>query len=719
MQNNILKTLSDQELYIISRQSGILICRYYMSTHTVENLFDSPEKRFGISTVQENVSDYVVNHKIVSNDTKDAYLNIFKMMDEGIPAGNDDIKFRLEDGEYHWHHVDYSLIYDENDIPLYALITFFENSKEREMALAAEKWHSSLSTLLTDALFYAELNLSKNVIERIEDNVDIIEKSHFISLDDVVKYITSVEMDEKIRNEFNSFAERKRLLGLFSQGVEEDHMDFFVILKSQPIYIRANVKMAKYPHSNDVMGLISLLKLDNQYADFELLSHKAFHDSLTGLLNREGIEKNSLSLLSHYDPKKNTALFMIDLDDFKQINDCLGHQVGDMVLKQVGATLTKVFRQTDIVGRLGGDEFVVLLTGDFSINFLKRKALEVLQTMKLPKNNQKDIAIGTSIGIAFSQGKVSFEKLYGIADIALYSAKRSGKETFRLINADTNDEHGLDSEELSSELLSLQSLIDDNSSSNRTAYEALIENVPGGVVILTINDKGLQVTHCNDWAMRLTGHLTEELDVGHRGDIYYFIHTDDIEEIKKKIYEVNNGLDNISITYRLRHIDGHYIHIVLNATVTERRSDEIILYGIQTDIEELINVQNELESSRKKLETIIEAMPGGIAVINITDGIEFNYSSDWVYKYCGYSPNVFESIREGMRFNTVYKEDIPIALEAVKEIKNGLDSVHVCLRLNHQSGIPKYVNIDGTVIERADEKVVLYAVFTATQGPNV
>ncbi len=178
----------------------------------------------------------------------------------------------------------------------------------------------------------------------------------------------------------------------------------------------------------------------------EQLRHQAFHDPLTGLPNRALILDRIKMMLarSHRDLIPMAALF-IDLDDFKDINDTLGHEVGDQLLVVVAARLATVLREADTVGRLGGDEFVVLLGGssmDAGAEVVAKRILDAFGTpFEIPGN--APLSITASIGIA-TGGRPTPDELLRDADIALYQAKGAGKHravTFTASMQDAVDDH--------------------------------------------------------------------------------------------------------------------------------------------------------------------------------------------------------------------------------------------------------------------------------------
>jgi diguanylate cyclase (GGDEF)-like protein len=159
------------------------------------------------------------------------------------------------------------------------------------------------------------------------------------------------------------------------------------------------------------------------------LRHQALHDSLTGLPNRFLVNERTHDLLKRARREGvRIAVFFIDLDDFKTVNDTFGHGIGDELLRAVAARLSASVRDCDTVGRLGGDEFVVLSeVPDEGLNVLAERLLSVLrEPFKLGETNKIDVATSASIGIATGLPD-SPEDLLRDADIAMYKAKSAGK----------------------------------------------------------------------------------------------------------------------------------------------------------------------------------------------------------------------------------------------------------------------------------------------------
>jgi len=156
------------------------------------------------------------------------------------------------------------------------------------------------------------------------------------------------------------------------------------------------------------------------------LEYQATHDALTRLPNRvqlmDYLEKEIIRVRSQKLP---LALLLLDLDRFKEINDTLGHQLGDKVLQEVSKRLLSCLRQTDFVARLGGDEFALLLSGT-TISYAEEAAQRVVQTLQKPlKVDNFQLHIGGSIGIAlYPLHGEDPGTLIRCADVAMYDSKR-------------------------------------------------------------------------------------------------------------------------------------------------------------------------------------------------------------------------------------------------------------------------------------------------------
>jgi len=180
-------------------------------------------------------------------------------------------------------------------------------------------------------------------------------------------------------------------------------------------------------------------KITSLYNKVELsqtkIKYLAYHDHLTGLPNRLFLSEqlnHAISLSGRN--RKMLAIMFLDLDDFKIINDSMGHDIGDLLLVKVSKTLVNTLRKCDIVSRIGGDEFVILIEDLEDIANISIVAEKILKRFNKPfKINNQDCFVTTSIGIAiYPPNGETAEVLMKNADIAMYKAKDKGKNKYVL-----------------------------------------------------------------------------------------------------------------------------------------------------------------------------------------------------------------------------------------------------------------------------------------------
>jgi len=179
-----------------------------------------------------------------------------------------------------------------------------------------------------------------------------------------------------------------------------------------------------------VQGLaLNFRDISERKALEEQLRQLAFHDSLTLLANRNLFrDRVQHALTLAHRSHNSVAVMFLDLDNFKNINDSLGHDAGDRLLQAVAQRIVKTTRSSDTVARLGGDEFAVLVEGIASQRAVERLADTLIDTLALPLTlNGIEVRVTASIGVALSSADGSAETLLSNADIAMYHAKAAGK----------------------------------------------------------------------------------------------------------------------------------------------------------------------------------------------------------------------------------------------------------------------------------------------------
>ena len=206
------------------------------------------------------------------------------------------------------------------------------------------------------------------------------------------------------------------------------------IVNSEGIYswnqIRATSKLDARGQVAKAIGVI--VDIDQEVRSIRSLQEKSEVDALTGLYNKEATQRHITSLLAESTDDQRSALIIMDLDNFKSVNDTYGHLFGDNVLMQTARKIRKYFRSNDIIGRIGGDEFAVYVNGIKDNDAIESRCQLLIEMLsEMFRELLPDIQVSCSIGMAMvpDHGS-SYVELFRKADQALYQAKRNGKECF-------------------------------------------------------------------------------------------------------------------------------------------------------------------------------------------------------------------------------------------------------------------------------------------------
>ncbi|MFJ7069663.1 aminotransferase class I/II-fold pyridoxal phosphate-dependent enzyme [Streptomyces sp. NPDC101115] len=213
-----------------------------------------------------------------------------------------------------------------------------------------------------------------------------------------------------------------------------DARDDWKLLHGGAADTEVEVRCSNLRAEQTVHGLVLTLRDVTEQRKLEReLTHRAFHDSLTGLPNRVLLlERIERALLRGRRESTLTCMLFVDLDDFKVVNDTMGHSVGDELLVAVARRLSSVLRLTDTAARLGGDEFAVLIEGAREPGDAEALAAEIVHTLSQPFHlTDGAVSVSTSVGVATVLDSAHAEELLGHADLALYAAKAAGKKRWR------------------------------------------------------------------------------------------------------------------------------------------------------------------------------------------------------------------------------------------------------------------------------------------------
>ncbi len=234
------------------------------------------------------------------------------------------------------------------------------------------------------------------------------------------------EAIKRISHPENMISAFKR--GEFSSSIHVQALD------SRGIYrwMELSVSVEQRSSDREIIGLHIVRDIDAEKTELIENRQKAERDSLVGAFNKVTTQVKIAEELMH---GQTGAFFILDVDDFKNINDSKGHPFGDKVLIYLYKRIVNTFREHDIIGRIGGDEFVIFLKNPRDIELVKNKANALFKDFEVPFVDEygDSMMVCISVGIAIApEHGTDFDTLYKKADSALYESKKKGKNTYTI-----------------------------------------------------------------------------------------------------------------------------------------------------------------------------------------------------------------------------------------------------------------------------------------------
>ncbi len=374
--------------------------------------------------------------RVHRDDKKKVLALLKKHQSEKIEYFENTHRLKHKDGHWVWVLGRAKILYDENGKKVRMVGTHTDITKEKELQLT----------------YYYQ----SQMIEQINDSVTTTDlQGNIMSWNSGSEKTFGYRADEVIGENISMLYRQEDLPSLkeymptlMKTGV--CNADLYLVKKSKELIpISFSLSLLRDENGNPT-GIVGINKDNTQrkkaedalYEQKNILRYQAHHDALTGLPNRvlftdrleQGIEKSKRQQVG-------LALFFIDLDKFKHINDSLGHGVGDSVLKIVAKRLESIIRKEDTLARLSGDEFTVImeeLTQPEDASLLAEKILEVLaEPMHI---DDYTLYVSGSIGISlYPQDATDAQYLLKYADTAMYKAKEEGRNNFQFYSSEMTE----------------------------------------------------------------------------------------------------------------------------------------------------------------------------------------------------------------------------------------------------------------------------------------
>lgn len=361
----------------------------------------------------------------------------------GLATAREQGRFEAEgwrirkDGTPFWAHVVIDAIHDDAGALIgYAKITRdCTERRERELQLLqakdlAERYNSELTSLSSflEAVV-SHIPSCVLVLDAVSRRILLANRQTEAAFGARREQMLGLTMQQCLPPAVHEFFERLTHDALRSDGALREAGQEEVMTGRGPRTLRSRTLVF---HSNDPRSRYVLLIADDitdENAAQAQVRYMAHHDTLTGIPNRRLFRERLLKALAPDGRERSAAVLCLDLDNFKSVNDTLGHLHGDELLRQLARRLAKNLREQDTLARLGGDEFAVVLPGIEKTDDLRQMAQRLIDAVREPfQVDGHTVPVSVSIGIARATAQESgADHLLRYADMALYEAKRNGR----------------------------------------------------------------------------------------------------------------------------------------------------------------------------------------------------------------------------------------------------------------------------------------------------
>lgn len=299
---------------------------------------------------------------------------------------------------------------------------------------------------LSETLFYQAILSEKDAYGHIDATEDKITRvggmwNLYNELIDQISYSQLIEefiykvVHPEDRKHYLEVMQRDNFLESFKNGINQLSCEFRrIVEQNKMVWMQLSIYLFRDPITNHVIGLLTIQNINEKKQQEWLLLRDSSIDQLTHVYNRRMAESLIRGCLAQIMPQEWSAFIILDIDNFKQINDQHGHHAGDQALMQLSDCLNHFFRHDDVVGRFGGDEFIIFLPNVTDKTCVTERINKLF--LQIQENTADKLPLSCSAGIALFQGESTYELLFLKADRALYQAKSTGKGQFTFYQED-------------------------------------------------------------------------------------------------------------------------------------------------------------------------------------------------------------------------------------------------------------------------------------------
>lgn len=377
----------------------------------------------------EHVSAEIVHYFSSANaKTMEGFVETVKKdLHDGKENSERELQIHKQEEEL-YYQIKMTHLYDAKKRPVRSIGMIYDVKEQKQKELLLRREEKLRNLFMTDTIAFYEIDIEDDIVIREYAN----RKKESGKYSDVLEQF----IEKRVLDQYQAYLRESCSLEYMKRCFQQQVYDYIVEYE----YIRNNGSpywVASELHLEEEKGIrkafMTVRDIDSKKRRELHLEQQAVFDALTQVYNRSaGIRKISTALET-MQPEDISAFLILDLDNFKQVNDCLGHMMGDQVLIEVARIMKTHFRNYDVICRLGGDEFIIFIQ-KIPLEALDKIVRSFLRKLVLTYSSEgKEVTVSASVGAALAPVHgTDFSQLYEKADSALYQVKNSSKNDYML-----------------------------------------------------------------------------------------------------------------------------------------------------------------------------------------------------------------------------------------------------------------------------------------------
>ncbi len=588
--------ISDERFRIALAETSVTIWEYDFQSRTVLCSEDALQQTGGFPAVLHDVPDVLVKQGYIHPDSVDAFLAMYESLFSGEARVEGLFRVRRpSDTQWRYEHIRYKSLPDENGNP-YRAVGMSEDATEKQQAkLAYERELQVQQAMGPDILITALFDATdgRTIRKWFRDEQEAVSL-----IDDRLDTFTKYTAEHIVNGDgkplgWQPTISTEVLQQRYASGQTEMVFEY---LRRMPDgterYVADESHLIIDPDSGHLMMFTCIRDVDAVRRQKAALLVAADSDSMTGLLNHEAALAQVQQALAGHAENVMHALFMIDIDDFKVVNDTFGHQVGDDMIKQTASLIRGAFRESDVIGRIGGDEFLALMRNVGSVQAVRRKAQELIDALHYDyRSGANIVSLSASVGVCTCEtAEQTADMLYREADAALYESKAAGKNRYTLHSGD---------DILIGESRNIGGIASD------IQLHTLLDSMEGGVAMVEIGEQ-IRLSYASPRLYAMMG-ASESASGAPHVDFLSGVLAEDRAQLEAALFNAAKSSKQLDNTYRIQSA-GHGIawRHICGSRLPEQSDGVCRIICVVTDITEHKRAELTLDAAKRQFDTPLQ-----------------------------------------------------------------------------------------------------------------